>query len=72
MDLTLFIIIVILILSILYVINMMNEMLKDVKYIKGFFENTQKPKEVEIKKENKNLNEVVDIIKEVFFNYLRK
>jgi hypothetical protein len=70
MDLTLFIILVILILSIMYIINMINELNKDVKYIKDFFENTQKPKVV--KKENKNLNEVVDTIKEIFFNYLRK
>ena len=54
----------------MYIINMINELNKDVKYIKNFFENTQKPKEV--KKENKNLNEVVDVIKEIFFNYLRK
>jgi predicted Holliday junction resolvase-like endonuclease len=72
MDLTLFIILVILILSVIYLINMINELNKDIKYIKGFFENTQKPTEVKLKKENKNLEEVVEMIKEVFFNYLRK
>ncbi len=65
MDLTLFIILVIIT---FVIVNFLISIKNDIEYIKGFFEEIKKP----IKKENKNLNEVVEIIKEVFFNYLRK
>lgn len=65
MDLTLFIIIVILsFILFTFLLSMKN----DIEYIKGFFEEIKKPKI----KENKSIFEVVDIIKEIFFNYLRK
>lgn len=65
MDLTLFIIIVILsFILFTFLLSMKN----DIEYIKGFFEEIKKPKI----KENKSIIEVVDIIKEIFFNYLRK
>ena len=65
MDLTLFIVIVVLSFVLFgFLISMKN----DIEYIKGFFEEIKKPE----KKENKSLVEVVDVIKEVFFNYLRK
>ena len=65
MDLTLFIILVIIT---FVIISFLTSIKNDIEYIKGFFEEIKKP----IKKETKNLNEVVEIIKEVFFNYLRK
>ncbi len=43
-------------------------MKNDIEYIKGFFAEIKKPKI----KENKSIIEVVDIIKEIFFHYLRK
>jgi|LakMenEpi03Aug12_release.lakeMendotaPanAssembly.Ray.scaffolds.fasta_scaffold15771_9 hypothetical protein len=65
MDLTLFIILVILsFILFTFLLSMKN----DIEYIKGFFEEIKKPKI----KENKSIIEVVDIIKEIFFNYLRK
>jgi hypothetical protein len=65
MDLTLFIIIVILS---FILFTFLFSMKSDIEYIKGFFEEIKKP----AKKENKSLLEVVDIIKEIFVNYLRK
>jgi hypothetical protein len=65
MDLTLFIIIVILsFILFTFLLSMKN----DIEYIKGFFAEIKKPKI----KENKSIIEVVDIIKEIFFHYLRK
>ena len=65
MDLTLFILLVIIT---FVIINFLISIKNDIEYIKGFFEEIKKPKNTK----NKNLNEVVNIIKEVFFNYLRK
>jgi len=69
MDLTLFIILVIFIILIFYIINILNETYNDIKYIKAFFENIEKPIEKKVKKD---FTEVVETIKEIFFNYLKK
>lgn len=64
MDLTLFIVFIVIIISFVYFINALQELQKEVRSLSSY--------KCPVIKENKDLNNVVGTIKEVFFNYLRK
>lgn len=75
MDLTLFIVFVIMILSFIYFINSMKSLQNEVKTLKSTCYNGTSISNSNIKaneKSNKELINIVDNIKELFLNYIRK